>query len=372
MIRTPNGKLRVLHCIQNLNYGGMERVLSDLVRGVDHDAFEPHVLTLQYRGRYGDGLEGYATLHDGPEQSPLAMIRPRVLADAIARIDPDVVHLHSGVWFKAARASRLAEVPRVVYTEHGRRPPPEAWLTRLLDGFAARVTDHIVAVSDATSVQLQSGPGVPPERIHVIPNGIDTDRFAPGPTTFRDAHDIADDAVLIGSVGRLEPVKGYATLLRGLRTMLDRDDIEVPVHLVLAGDGSLREELQALARTLDLCGQVTFLGWWDDPEGLLRALDIFALTSVSEGTSISLLEAMSTGCCPVVTRVGGNPHVLGPELAHRLVESGNPESVAAGLADAVRDRDRRRADGARGRQRVCDTFAVRRMVEAYSRLYTEQ
>ncbi|MEK9501859.1 glycosyltransferase [Gaopeijia maritima] len=367
-----NGRVRVLHCIQNLNYGGMERVLSDLVRGVDHDAFEPHVLTLQYRGRYGEGLDGHATLHDGPDQGPLAMIQPVQLANAIADIDPDVVHLHSGVWYKAVRASRLAGVPRVVYTEHGRRPPPEALLTRVLDGFAARVTDHIVAVSEATSVQLQDGPKVPAERIHVIPNGIDTDRFSPGPSTFRAAHGISDDTVLIGSVGRLEPVKGYATLLRGLRTLLDRADVKVPVHLVMAGDGSQREELEALAGTLDLCGHVTFLGWWDDPEGLLRALDVFALTSVSEGTSISLLEAMSTGCCPVVTRVGGNPHVLGDELAHRMVESKDPESVGAGLADAVIDRERRVADGDRGRRRVNDVFAVNRMVEAYSRLYTEQ
>lgn len=363
-------RVRVLHCIQNLNYGGMERVLSDLVRGVDHDVFEPHVLTLQYRGRYGQGLEGFATLHDGPEQSSLAMIVPVELSKSIAAIDPDVVHLHSGVWYKGARAARRAGVPRIIYTEHGRRPSQEPWLTRVLDGFAARVTDHIVAVSDATAEQLRESAGVPVEQVQVITNGIDTTRFAPGPSDFRAARGIGDDTVLIGSVGRLEPVKGYATLLRAMRTMLDRPDLDVPVHLVMAGDGSLRDELEALVTELDLAESVTLLGWCDDPEGLLRALDVFALTSLSEGTSISLLEAMSTGCCPVVTRVGGNPNVLGPELAHRLVTSEDPGSVAEGLAHAVLDGAARRGDGAGGRQRVRDVFAMRRMVEAYSRLYT--
>jgi glycosyltransferase involved in cell wall biosynthesis len=96
---------------------------------------------------------------------------------------------------------------------------------------------------------------------------------------------------------------------------------------------------------------------------------VFVLSSLSEGTSISLLEALSTSCCPVVTRVGGNAHVLGPDLAHRLVESGNPESIAEGLARACLDAPARRDDARRGRQRVQDTFDVRSMVAAYTRLY---
>lgn len=364
-----SSRIRVLHCIQNLNYGGMERVLSDLVHGVDPAVFDPHVLTLQYRGRYGEGLGAVATLHDGPKQSSVSMLVPRALTATIAAIRPDVVHLHSGVWYKAARASRRAGVPRIVYTEHGRKPPPEPWLNRTLDGIAARLTDAIVAVSDATATQLREGPGVPLDRLQVIRNGIDTRRFAPGESAFRASRGLSDDTVLLGSVGRLEPVKGYDTLLRALRRLLDRSDLDRPVHLVLAGDGSLRGHLEALAGELGLGEHVTFLGWWDDPEGLLQALDVFVLTSLSEGTSISLLEAMSSGCCPVVTRVGGNPDVLGPDLQHRLVPSRDPEAVAEGLARAVLDTEARTADGRVGRRRVEDAFAVSGMVEAYSRVY---
>ena len=79
-------RLRVLHCIQNLNYGGMERVLSDLVHGVDPERFDPHVLTLQYRGRYGEGLDQVATLHDGPRQGPWSLLWPRALTRCIRRI----------------------------------------------------------------------------------------------------------------------------------------------------------------------------------------------------------------------------------------------------------------------------------------------
>ncbi|MBT8337535.1 MAG: glycosyltransferase [Gemmatimonadetes bacterium] len=367
-------RLRILHCIQNLNYGGMERVLSDLVHGVDHERFDPHVLTLQYLGRYGEGLDRVATLHEGPRQGPWSLLWPRALARRIAEIGPDVVHLHSGVWFKAARASRQAGVPWIVYTEHG-RVGPERWLPRMLDRAAGRVTDRVVAVSDATAEQLRRGPGVEADRLRVIRNGIDTERFQPGPSRLREELGLDTDTVLFGSVGRLEPVKAHATLFRAFRVVVDRLRAQADsgggpdAHLVLAGDGSLRAELEALRSSLGLDDHVTFLGWWDDPEGLLRGLDVFVLSSLSEGTSISLLEAMSSGCCAVATRVGGNPHVLGPELSHRLVESEDVASIAEGLAAAALDREARGADGARGRVRVQDSFDVSGMVEAYARLY---
>ena len=357
-----------MHCIQNLNYGGMERVLSDLVHWVDADRFDPHVLTLQYRGRYSEDLDRVATLHDGPKQGPLSLLWPRALTRTIREIAPDVVHLHSGVWYKAALASRRAGVPRVVYTEHG-RVGPEAFTAKTLDSMASRLTDHVVAVSAATAQQLTVGPGIAAEKIDVIPNGIDTDRFAPGPSEFRAARGIPDDVILLGSVGRLEPVKGYPHLLEALRRVLDRVGDGVKVHLVMAGDGSERERLEELSASLNLGDHLTFLGWWDDPEGLLRALDVFVMSSISEGTSISLLEALSSGCCPVVTRVGGNPDVLGPDLAHRLVESADPDSIAEGLVAACTDADARVSDARTGRARVQSHFDVRGMVEAYSRLY---
>jgi glycosyltransferase involved in cell wall biosynthesis len=356
-----------MHCIQNLNYGGMERVLSDLVHGVDPERFDPHVLTLQYRGRYSADLDRVATLHDGPKQGPLSLIWPRALTRTIESIAPDVVHLHSGVWYKAALASRRAGVPRIIYTEHG-RVGPEAFITRTLDSLASRRTDRVVAVSTATAHQLTVGPGIARERIDVIPNGIDTNRFAPGPSTFRADRGFSDDVVLLGSVGRLEPVKGYPHLLEAFRRVLDRVG-DQKVHLVMAGDGSERERLEEQSAALGLGDHLTFLGWWDDPEGLLRALDVFVMSSISEGTSISLLEALSSECCPVVTRVGGNPDVLGPDLAHRLVESADPDSIADGLVAACTDADARASDARTGRARVQSDFEVRGMVEAYSRLY---
>src|SRR5437762_9694770 len=128
--------IRVLHVIDSLNYGGMERVLADLVSRCDRDRFEIHVLCLQSLGRFSEGLNRVAELHIARPMTRLSMLRPASLTQQIARIAPDVVHTHSGVWYKGSLAARKAKVPWVVHTEHGRRQP-DGWPHRVVDGIAA-------------------------------------------------------------------------------------------------------------------------------------------------------------------------------------------------------------------------------------------
>ena len=113
-------RIRVLHVIQNLNYGGMERVLADIVLGSDADRFESHVLCLEFLGRFSEGLEDVASLHVADPGGPGSMLRPHSLTRQIARIAPDVVHTHSGVWYKASLAARRCQpVTRVARPCHG-------------------------------------------------------------------------------------------------------------------------------------------------------------------------------------------------------------------------------------------------------------
>ena len=159
----PARGIRVLHVVQNLHYGGMERVLTDIIQGADPACFESHVLCLQFAGRYAERLDGVATVHLAPRMSPWSMLRPVALTGAIRAIAPDVVHTHSGVWHKASLAARMAGVPRVVYTEHG-RPKPDTLQGRILDGLAARRTDRVVAVSALLAEQLPLSLHVPHEK----------------------------------------------------------------------------------------------------------------------------------------------------------------------------------------------------------------
>lgn len=364
---------RVLHIIQNLNYGGMERLLADLVRGVRSDRFDPHVLVLQYVGRFGEELDGVAEVHQAAPMSRLSMLWPRSLAAEIARIAPAVVHSHSGVWNKAARAARAAGVPRIVHTEHG-RPLPDPWQARCLDALASRRTDVVVAVSDALAGTLRSEIVSGNCRVETILNGVDTERFRPGGSgsDTRAELGVAHDSLVIGSIGRLEPIKGYDVMIEAFALLLQRrGDLPAPV-LMLAGDGSERRALERRCRELGIADHVRLVGWRDDVESLLTSFDLFAMSSRSEGTSISLLEAMSTGLCPVVTDVGGNRAVLGERLSHRLMPSADPAALSAGLLNALSDKSRRAADATAARERVRRKYSAAAMVAAYERVYAPQ
>ena len=142
-----------------------------------------------------------------------------------------------------------------------------------------------------------------------------------------------------------------------------------PAFLLLAGDGSQRRELEELAERCGLASRVKFLGWCDEVERVYGAFDLFTLTSRSEGTSVSLLEAMSSGLCPVVTDVGGNRAVLGPELSALLVPPEDEVSLAETWKRYLVDPELRGVMGRRARERVERAFSLDQMVEQHLSLY---
>lgn len=348
----------------------MERLLADIVRRVDQDRFDNHVLALQYLGRFAEGLSGIATLHVAEPLRRLSMLRPSSLVRQIARIAPDVVHTHSGVWYKASLAARHARVPFVVHTEHGRQSP-DPWHARLLDRAASRRTDLVVAVSDALARQLAATVVSGRCRIKVVCNGVDTDLFRPRRDSgaLRKELGLSPDTPIIGSVGRLEQIKGYDVMIDAFAKLRAVQTSAPPAVLVLGGEGSERSRLEAIAAFRGVSRAVYFLGWRDDIHDLHTAFTIFTLASRSEGTSISLLEAMSAGLCPVVTDVGGNRAILGESLCHRLVPSGSADALAAAWHDALTVPIRRQADGAAARSRVQESFRLDAMVREYEDVY---
>jgi len=362
--------IRVLHAIQNLNYGGMERLFADIVERLDPARFESHVYVVDYLGRFGAGLERFATLHHAPRQSRFSLLRPTAMARSIASIAPDVVHTHAGVWFKVARAARMAGVPRVVHTEHG-RPSPDPWLHRMVGRLAAPRTDTVVAVSDVLADYLRREIVGGSSPVVTIANGVDTVAFAPRPAFdgVRNELGIPVDAPVVGSIGRLEQIKGYDVLIRAFALLLHEWPREPHPVLLIAGDGSKRPRLEALVGELGIGSQVRLPGWRDDVRDLHATFTLFAMSSRSEGTSVSLLEAMSAGLCPVVTRVGGNAAVLGPTLTHRIAPSDDPTSFCDSLRTALTDIATCQRDGETARLRVQEHFSLEAMVAAYAELY---
>jgi len=368
----PAGPVRVAHVIQNLNYGGMERVLHSLAHRLPPQGFEIHIVVLQYLGRFAEGLEGGVTFHQVPPMSRLSLFHPGHLIATLRGIAPHVVHSHTGVWLKASRAARVAGVPVVVHTEHG-RPDPVPLADRLIDNRASRWTDIVIAVSEPLAAVLRHQVVHDPSRVRVITNGVDVAHLRPPAdrAALRKDLGLPSGAPVIGSIGRLEPVKNYQLALRAFARLLEGASDETSPLLVIAGDGSERPALEALAFTLDIAPRVRFLGWRADADRLYGAFDLFTLTSLSEGTSISLLEAMSTGVCPVVTDVGGNRAVLGADLESLVVPGQDEAALATVWKRQLGDPGLRALMGARARLRVESGFSLERMVQQHVELYRE-
>jgi glycosyltransferase involved in cell wall biosynthesis len=364
--------LRVTHVVFDLQGGGMESLVAAMVTKLTKSSVRSSVITLSGRqGRVGaairphlDHLVPFAPLRG------VSMAFPLGLANAIRRTNPDIVHLHSGAWFKGALAARLAGAGRVIFTEHG-RVHHDPWMARQLDRLASRLTDVVVPVSCELSNYLHERLRIPLERLRVVENGVDVTVFAPGAPSLamRERWRIPPDALVIGSVGRLERVKGYDRLLEVFAALKSRGTHANRCRLVLCGEGSERASLAALAARLGLEDSVTFAGWVEASAEVYRCFDVFAVTSRSEGLSISLLEAMASGVAPVVNDVGANREVLGPELRQYAVPAEAWDSFAGLVGALLEDPAARAHVGARASARVRERYSLDRVVAQYLEVY---
>ena len=284
-------------------------------------------------------------------------------------VAPDVLHVHSGGWLKGALAGRSSRVPCVLYTAHG-FVDPEPWHERVMNRVALPLTDHVVAVSEHLGRHL-SGHGVPHAKLTVIANGIDPEMFQPRTATsagvLRQRLGIPAERLVIGTVARLVPIKNQAMLIDAVAAARQQG---VDCAAVLIGEGPLKDDLQAQAASCGIADRVHFWGLEADVARLYPELDLFSLTSNLEGTSISLLEAMASGVCPIVTAVGGNPAAVGD--AGVLVAAQRPDQMAAAIVELAANAERRRSLGATARQRVEAHFSDDAMITAYEKLYAQQ
>jgi len=365
--------LRVLHVVHELDFGGLEGLVGAIVRLIDRRRFDSHVLTMSRFGRMAEGLDAFAQLHQVTSIPHLSMLWPRSAIRQIRAVAPDVVHTHSGVWYKGSLAARHAGVPRLIHTDHGRHHP-DPLSARVLDGLAARRTDVIVAVSEALGHQMADTLLAERSRIRVVLNGVDLTRFRPRPASsaLRAELGVPAHVPIIGSVGRLDPIKAYDLMIGAFaRLRAQWSDGPAPA-LVLVGDGPERARLAALIALLGLGASVRLAGWRRDVEHVYPLFDVFTLASRSEGTSLGLLEAMGTGVCPVVTDVGGSGAVLGADLRHRLVPAGDRAALAHAWREALTHPDLCKADGASARARVEREFSLERMVREYEGIYAAE
>jgi glycosyltransferase involved in cell wall biosynthesis/protein-tyrosine-phosphatase len=259
-------------------------------------------------------------------------------------------------------AAKIAGVPHIVRTMHGLREPASGWngfkfgVYETLDHLALRwFADRVIAVSNRMAGALQSN-GFSPSLVTTIPNGIDIGKAV----ATRDAAQMrrelgfAGGEIVIGTAGRLCPVKGQDTLLRAARLILDQ---EPRARFVIAGDGPLDGDLKALAARLGVDHACMFLGARRDVTDVIAAMDVFVLPSLNEGLPMAVLEAMALAKPVVVSNVGGLPEVMRHRESGLLVPPGDHAALAGACLEAARDREWAARLGAQARRTVESEFS---------------
>lgn len=283
-------------------------------------------------------------------------------------IRPDVVHTHQiGALFYAGPAARRAGVPVVVHTEHGKHYDNAPLRRRLMARWAARYAQRYFCVSADIAAAVLSRRIAPAWKIEVVANGIDTARYAQSSdaSALRETLGIPLEAPVVGTVGRLAEVKRQDVLLRAFARL------HGACHLVIVGDGPMRPALQRLATELEISERVHFAGYQETPERFFHVMDVFALTSRSEGMPLAVLEAWAAGVPVVASRVGGLPELIEEGVNGLMFEAGDDPTLAIHLEHLLLDLEQARALGAAGRQTVRSQFDVSVMAQRYQERYLE-
>jgi len=367
----------VLHVIYHLVIGGMENGLVNLINRMDATRWRHAIACVE---DFSDFRQRIAR----PDVEVFALRRSQIgvwglrrrLYELCNRMRPAIVHSRNQSGLDALPSARLAGVPHTVHGEHGwdvgdlnglRFKP--ALLRRLHSPLVSRY----VTVSKGLQNYLVERVGVSPQRIERICNGVDVDRFGPAgaprdeilPQGFAGAGDI-----VIGTLGRAQPVKDQAALLRAFAQVRQTHvDLTKRMRLMLVGDGPLLAALRDQAQALGISEVTWFAGAQRDVGPMLRAMDMFVLPSLNEGISNSILEAMACGVPVLATKTGGNPELVEDGVTGALFPPGDVERLGALLAHYCSDRTLRESHGNAGRARAEREFSLSAMTQRYAALY---
>ena len=372
-----DSRLLVAHVVYRLDVGGLENGVVNLVNRLSPERFRHAIVALtevtDFRHRITRDDVRYISLHKSPGHG---MRQWPALVRTFRELRPDIVHTRNLAPLEAVLPAWVAGVPARVHGEHG-------WDVGDLDGSNARhrltrrlyrpFVTRYVALSRHIQDYLQSSIGVPADAIAQIYNGVDTERYSRTVGTrapiigspFNES-----SAWLIGTVGRLAAVKDQAGLIRAVASACSASaEARERLRLVIVGDGPLMGELKEVARAEGVTDRTWFAGSRDDVAQVLAGLDAFALPSLAEGISNTLLEAMATALPAIATRVGGNTELVTHDVNGMLVPSGDRAALAGAMLGYLTDPALARRHGVAARATVEAHYSLDRMVADYAALY---
>ncbi|HEX5216435.1 MAG TPA: glycosyltransferase [Vicinamibacterales bacterium] len=359
--------LRILHVVLSLDPGGTERLVMDLAERL-HAEMPSAVCCLDERGAWADNLASkgisVSALHRQPGFRPAL---GRRIVEVAKQHQATVLHAHHYSPFVYSAVARLRSPSlRVVFTEHGRlSDAAPSWKRKLANRALDVMPDAVYAVSENLK-QHMVAEGFSRRTVRVIYNGI---AIGPVPDATsrqraRERLGVGDGDLVIGTIARLDPVKDLGTLLRAVAAM----PAQISPVIAVVGDGAERQALTTLATELGMNSRVRWLGQRHDARDWLPGFDLYVNCSISEGVSLTILEAMAAALPVIATRVGGTPEVVDSSCG-RLIPARDPAALATALVELAADPQARAALAHAGRARVEERFTIERMVREYADVY---
>ncbi len=365
-------KKKILHLTYDMRIGGTEQVIKNLVEGMDHSLFDVSILCIEQPiGPFGEMLieqgikiDSFAR-QDGFDTNLIKNIRRYIKTNKI-----DVLHCHQYTpWVYGVLAAAFTKT-KVIFTEHGRfYPDSSSWKRKLVNPILVSFTDHITAISKATKQALADFEYIPLKKVDVVYNGIAELKVDKKISNdLRSEYKIPDDAIIFGTIARLDPIKNQTMMLRSFHLLLKQQPNS---YLLIVGDGEERGKLEELVDELAIRKNVIFTGYISKPANHLQLMDIFLLPSLSEGTSMTLLEAMSIGKPCAVTNAGGNPEIILHEKNGLVSENDNMAAFSESLIALTNETELLKYYSGHARERFISHFHANKMVAQYSDIYKQ-
>ncbi len=368
-LNTKN-KFKVLHLTYDMRIGGTEMVIKNIIEGLNSSQFTMSIFCIELPlGPWGKSLKksgiqiGSAARREGFDPNIIKKIRTHIKQHNI-----DIIHCHQYTpWVYGTLAAAFTKT-KIVFTEHGRFYPDSAsWKRRLINPLLTFFTDKITSISQATKSALVEFEYIPARQIDVIYNGItEVTTEANEASAIREALSIPKGAFVLGTIARFDPIKNHLMMLDAFAAARKKNP---NLYLIMIGDGTERHKIENKINKLSLNNYVTLTGYQPNPSNYLSMFDIFLLSSLSEGTSMTLLESLSLGIPCIVTNAGGNAEIIESNYNGAVTPNADAKAFAQAILKlAMSDlTDMRRFARKRFDQRFTNTI----MNEQYHAIYEQ-
>lgn len=367
----------VVHVIHRLDTGGMENGLVNLINHMPPERYRHAIVCLQGYTDFRQRIQrGDVEIYDVNKCNGHDFGAYRRLHKILRELKPAILHTRNLSALESQAIGAAARVKGRVHGEHGRDIYDlhgKNLKYNLLRKAVQPLVGHYIAVSRDLAHWLIDTVGVPSRKVTQIYSGVDSVKFHPrdgarapvGPPGFAGKDDI-----VIGSVGRLAPVKDFPTLILAFHYLRKLwPEGYARLRLVIVGDGPMRPECERLIAELDLADRILLIGDRSDVWELMHAMDLFAMSSLGEGISNTILEAMASGLPVIATEVGGNPELVSPGKTGTLIPPADPEKMAQALLAYVSDPARMAQEGRAARAEIETRFSMDAMVRGYLGVY---